>query len=230
MHWDIAPENPGRLDAAGVPIALTSHGLRDQATFLTAVRRAVERGLKPDSALKALTTKPAELLGMGDRLGKLAPGMLGNLVITDGDLFDKKTKVIETWVDGERFEIEKQPIVDVRGTWQIEVTAKDDRVLRTVSKPGGADEKAEETRLSQVSLIDNQLSFRLDGKSLGKEGPARVSATVSQGPDDKQTLLGTIVWADGASEKLNGRAHSETISRGTESGGTEGSKGNEGEG
>ena len=29
MHWDIAPENPARLDAAGVTIALTSHGLRD---------------------------------------------------------------------------------------------------------------------------------------------------------------------------------------------------------
>ena len=36
---------PARLDAAGVPIALTSHGLEDAATFLAAVRRAVERGL-----------------------------------------------------------------------------------------------------------------------------------------------------------------------------------------
>src|SRR5262245_39192042 len=53
MHWDIAPENPGRLDAASVTIALTSHGLRDQATFLAAVRRAVDRGLKAESALKA---------------------------------------------------------------------------------------------------------------------------------------------------------------------------------
>ena len=52
MHWDIAPENPARLDAAGVTFALTSHGLRDQATFLAAVRRAVERGLKADSALE----------------------------------------------------------------------------------------------------------------------------------------------------------------------------------
>src|SRR5439155_3433853 len=49
MHWDIAPENPARLDAAGMTFALTSHGLRDQATFLTAVRQAVERGLKADS-------------------------------------------------------------------------------------------------------------------------------------------------------------------------------------
>ncbi|MBW8884786.1 MAG: hypothetical protein JF612_08430, partial [Planctomycetia bacterium] len=40
MHWDIAPENAARLDAAGVTFALTSHGLRDQATFLSAVRRA----------------------------------------------------------------------------------------------------------------------------------------------------------------------------------------------
>jgi N-acetylglucosamine-6-phosphate deacetylase len=63
MHWEIAPENAARLDAAGVTIALTSHGLREQATFLAAVRRAVERGLKPDSALKAVTTTPAALVG-----------------------------------------------------------------------------------------------------------------------------------------------------------------------
>src|SRR6185369_4696994 len=75
MHWDLAPENPGRLDAAGIKIALTSHGLRDQATFLAAVRRAVERGLNAESALKALTTTPASLLGMSERLGRDAPGM-----------------------------------------------------------------------------------------------------------------------------------------------------------
>src|SRR5207302_9736562 len=138
MHWDIAPENPGRLDAAGMTIALTSHGLRDQATFLAAVRRAVERGLKPDSALKALTVTPAALLGLRDRMGKIAPRMAGNLVITDGDLFSKKTKVIETWVDGKLFEQDKPPMTDVRGTWQLELAGADERVLKLNLKIAGA--------------------------------------------------------------------------------------------
>jgi N-acetylglucosamine-6-phosphate deacetylase len=219
MHWDIAPENPARLDAAGVTIALTSHGLRDQATFLAAVRRAVERGLKADSALKALTITPASLLGMSERLGRIAPGMAGNVVITDGDLFNKRTKVLETWVDGKRFELDKPPITDARGTWQLEITGADGRVLKlnlkltgtarqpsgTLSKPTEGDTKPEDIRLSQVVLSDAQLGFRFEGKTLGKEGPARASATVMSGEDDKLLLLGSVVWADGTSERLNGK-------------------------
>src|SRR5262245_5091230 len=218
MHWDIAPENPARLDEASVTIALTSHGLRDQATFLTAVRRAVERGLKSDSALKALTITPASLLGMSERLGRIAPGMAGDLVVKDGDLFNKRTKVLETWVDGKRFELDKPPITDVRGTWQVEITGADGRVLKlslkitgtarqpsgTLSKPAEGDAKPEEIRLSQVALSDAQLGFRFEGKTLGKEGPARASATVMSGEDDKLALLGYVVWADGASERLSG--------------------------
>lgn len=218
MHWDIAPENPGQLDAAGVTFALTSQGLRDQATFLTAVRRAVERGLKPESALKALTTTPASLVGMSDRLGKIAPGMIGNLVITDGDLFAKKTKLIETWVDGKRFELDKPPVTDARGTWQLEAVGAEDRILKlnlkitgparqlsgTLSKPVEDGVKAEEIRLGQISVNESQLSFRFEGKSLGKEGPARASATVVVGSGDQLTLLGTILWADGTSDRLSG--------------------------
>ncbi len=218
MHWDLAPENPARLDAAGVTFALTSHGLRDQATFLAAVRRAVERGLKPESALKALTTTPASLLGMSERLGRIAPGMAGNLVVTDGDLFNKRTKVLETWVDGKRFELDKPPVTDARGSWQVELTSADGRALKlnlkiagtarqlsgTLTKPAEGETKAEEIRLSQVSLSESQLGFRFEGKSLGKEGPARASATVMSGDDDKLTLTGSVIWADGTSDRLSG--------------------------
>jgi N-acetylglucosamine-6-phosphate deacetylase len=217
MHWDLAPENAARLDEAGVTIALTSHGLADPATFLAAVRRAVERGLKPDSALRALTTTPASLVGLSDRLGKIAAGMAANLVITDGDLFSRGTRVLETWVDGRRYEHEKPPLTDVRGTWELEATGADGRALKltlkitgpvrqltgTVSKAGGDTEKAEEIRLSQLALVDSQLTFRWDGKSLGKEGPARVSATASS-REGKLTLLGSVLWGDGTSERLAG--------------------------
>ncbi|HUE74508.1 MAG TPA: amidohydrolase family protein, partial [Pirellulaceae bacterium] len=112
MHWDHAPENAARLEKAGVPIALTSYGLRDPAKFLANVRRAVERGLPADAALKALTTTPAALYGMEIRVGTIAAGKVASLVIADGDLFAKKTKVVETWVDGERFEHDAPPVVD----------------------------------------------------------------------------------------------------------------------
>jgi N-acetylglucosamine-6-phosphate deacetylase len=218
MHWDLAPENAARLDAAGVTIALTSHGLRDPATFLSAVRRAVERGLKPERALAALTTTPASLVGLSDRLGKIAPGMLGNLVVASGDLFAPRTRVVETWVDGRRYEFNKPPATDIRGTWELETTGDDDRALKlrlklagpakqptgTLTKLSGGSEKGDDIRLSRVTWNDAQLAFRFDGKSLSSEGPARASATVTRDEKDKLMLLGTLVWADGKSESLRG--------------------------
>jgi imidazolonepropionase-like amidohydrolase len=223
MHWDHAPENPARLDAAGIPIALTGHGLKDPATFLANVRRAVERGLSADSALKALTTTPAGLLGISERHGKLEAGMAGNVLIADGDLFVKKTKVLETWIDGQQFDLDKQPEIDVRGTWNLELAGSDDRILRlnlkiegSAKQPSGvlskvvpAGEKVEEIKPVQVSLNNAQLGFRFEGKNLNHEGPVRATATIGKGESGKLTLLGLLVWPDGSSERLTGERTAE---------------------
>ncbi|NND98800.1 MAG: amidohydrolase family protein [Pirellulaceae bacterium] len=103
MHWDLAPENPARLVNAGVEICLTTDSLENPADFLQSVRVAVKRGLDPDVALAALTTTPARLIGVDDTVGRIQSGMLANLVVVDGDLFDDQTKVLETWVAGTQF-------------------------------------------------------------------------------------------------------------------------------
>ena len=93
--------------------------MRCESQFLAAVRKAVERGLTKESALRALTTAPAELLGAADRVGSLEAGKSAHMVVTDGDLFEEKTKVLETWIDGRRFEVKKTPEHDVRGRWTV---------------------------------------------------------------------------------------------------------------
>ena len=75
-----------------------------------------------DEALAAVTTTPAELLQIDESVGAIRPGMLANLLVTDGPLFEKKTKVIETWIAGQQFVIDKsnQPLLDsVAGTWEL---------------------------------------------------------------------------------------------------------------
>lgn len=125
MDWRLAPENPARLAAAGVTFCLTSDGIDDPKSFLKNVRIAVDRGLSPDVALASLTTTPARLFGVGDLAGRVRSGTPASLVITDGDLFDKDTNVLETWVAGKRYEhaAASAPKPDaLLGVWEAAVT------------------------------------------------------------------------------------------------------------
>ena len=45
----------------------------------------VKAGMTPAQALATATTTAAELLGMSDRLGRIAPGYLADIVAVDGD-------------------------------------------------------------------------------------------------------------------------------------------------
>jgi imidazolonepropionase-like amidohydrolase len=45
----------------------------------------VKAGMTPTQALATATTTPAELLGLGDRLGRIAPGYFADIVAVDGD-------------------------------------------------------------------------------------------------------------------------------------------------
>lgn len=117
---DRAPAGPAALAAAGVRFAfyreaparsgagnrpggpggrgrLGGSGASDD---LAAVRKAVERGLDPEAALTALTLAPAQIYGVDDRLGTIAPGKIANLVIADGDLFRGEAGISAVFVDG----------------------------------------------------------------------------------------------------------------------------------
>ncbi|HUT94069.1 MAG TPA: amidohydrolase family protein [Thermoguttaceae bacterium] len=212
MHWDVAPENAARLAEAGVPIAFCSDGLKSPKEFLGAVRTAVERGLDAQAALEALTTEPARLFGVSDRLGTLDVGKAAHLVVTDGDLLAKKTRVLETWVDGRRYEVVAAPVVDVRGTWRVTPAGRRrQRFLLTLSgKPGKLEgtvrldkKKAEETKLTLVGLRDARFGCTFDGKPLGAEGAVQLSAVVSDSPDGKRAWLGSIHWPDGTTSAIS---------------------------
>jgi len=221
MHWDIAPENPVRLDRAGVTIALTADGLSDPGKLLSAVRTAIARGLAADSALRALTTTPAKLLGVDDRLGTLEAGKAASFVITDGDLFAKKTKVLETWVDGRRYEVVKTNEVDVRGTWQVVIQSpagkKQAVTLHLSGKPGALGGEIvrgkEKEKLRRAGLLGSRFSCTLSGKSLGAEGIVRISAVIAVDTEGAMTWLGSITWADGSQTACTARRTSAGVSR-----------------
>ena len=93
--------NPGRLDAAGVTIAITTdhpvvpiHFLIHQASL------AVKEGLDAGAALRAVTINPARILGVDGRIGSLEPGKDADLVIWSGDPLDVTSRAERAFQDG----------------------------------------------------------------------------------------------------------------------------------
>jgi len=213
MHWDLAVENPGRLANAGVRIALTSHGLKDRGSFMAAVRKAVARGLSADQALAALTTTPAELLGAKAQYGTLEVGKSASLVVADGELFAEKTKLLETWVDGQRYENRKTPLVELAGTWEVEVVAPDDsKVVLTIEVPAGEDKgkvkikRGEKEATASASTLEGpQWTIVVPGKSLDWSGVVRISLGLSRSKTGEATGLGQVVWEDGAARPASAK-------------------------
>ncbi len=106
---DHAPSTPAVLVRSGVRFALYSGGIEKRADLFKAVKRAIDAGLTPEDALRAMTLTPAEIYGVADRLGSIEKGKIANLVVTKGDLFVDKTEVKYVFVDGVKFEPVDEP-------------------------------------------------------------------------------------------------------------------------
>jgi imidazolonepropionase-like amidohydrolase len=102
---DHAPGTPAALAKANVKFAFYSGGLGSPKDIQKSIKKALDAGLTPEQAIKAFTQDAADILGLGDRLGSIAPGKIANLVVTDGDIFNEKTKVKHVFVDGRWYEI-----------------------------------------------------------------------------------------------------------------------------
>jgi imidazolonepropionase-like amidohydrolase len=99
--YDVNFSAPAKLAAAGVRFAVTSgdQGAETRNLPYTA-GMAAAFGLSKADALKSVTLWPAQILGVGDRLGSIEVGKMANLVVTDGDLLEAKTQTKHLIIDG----------------------------------------------------------------------------------------------------------------------------------
>ena len=106
---DRAPGTPAALVKAGVKFGFYSGGLVSPKDIMKSVKKRHRR--RPYSRTRHSGLSPpiaADILGLGDRMGSIAPGKIANLVVTDGDIFNEKTKVKHVFVDGRWFEIHEE--------------------------------------------------------------------------------------------------------------------------
>lgn len=124
-HWELAPSNLAKLEAAGINFAITSDGLTKKSDFLSHIRKAIDHGLSESLALKSLTLTPAELIQINHQVGSLRPNMLANFIITSGKLFDEKTIIHENWVQGRPYRFQSLSTEDYQGKYTLTLDNKD---------------------------------------------------------------------------------------------------------
>ena len=110
--------NVGRLRAAGVLVAI-GHINDDETRQLRVMPQyagnlvALSRvpgatGLSWSQAFSAISSAPAEAVGLGAEIGSLRPGRRGDVVIWDGDPLELSTGVQAVWIDGVQQSLENR--------------------------------------------------------------------------------------------------------------------------
>ena len=60
-----------------------------------------DRRTSDEEAIKALTLNPAEMFGVADRLGSIEPGKIANLIVTDGNPLEIRTRIRHLVIAGQ---------------------------------------------------------------------------------------------------------------------------------
>lgn len=173
-----APKTAGRLATAGVRFAFQSGGLANMNDYLGNVAKSVEQGLARDEAVRALTIRPAEILGVADQLGTIETGKIANLTVVRGDLFAPDRRITHVFIDGRPVDL--KPVAApptgaggtavASGTWTLRVNLE-----------------AQPER--SVTLTLQQQAEQLSGSIQGDFGSAQIAnASIGAAGDIKFTV------------------------------------------
>ncbi|MDB5137260.1 MAG: amidohydrolase family protein [Mucilaginibacter sp.] len=148
--WELAPTNPAVMEKAGIRFAITSYGLQNARDFWTNLRTAMEYGLSEKQALLSLTTIPAEMLGVSDKVGTLTKGKLANFIITSDNLFKKENIIYENWVEGRQYVVSRMDVADLRGIYSLAGDGLANIKLKIGGTPGAYEVNIERTGADSV--------------------------------------------------------------------------------
>jgi imidazolonepropionase-like amidohydrolase len=99
--YDSLYENAAKLQQAGVRYCISTGDAGPEVRNLAQYAgMAAAFGLSKTDAVKAVTLYPAQILNVADRLGSIEVGKMANLVVTDGDLLEIRTRIRYLLIDG----------------------------------------------------------------------------------------------------------------------------------
>lgn len=193
--WNQAPANLKMMAEKGIPFTLTAFGA--EKDFKENLLKAIEYGLDKRTAMAALTTVPARLIGQENTLGTLKEGAWANFIITSGDYFEKETTLYENWVQGRRSVIEDMNTVDLSGKYELTV---DGRTYEVNIAGKQSEPKAEVTSGnvkigSKLNYKNNWINLLLSSPDTTKVEYIRLTAKV---PANAKSFSGKAVLENGS--------------------------------
>jgi imidazolonepropionase-like amidohydrolase len=182
-HWELAPTNPAAFEKAGINFSISASEMRDGKQFLTNLRKAVQYGLSESKALEALTKTPAQQIGVYDQVGSLESGKLANFLITTESLFNNNAKIIENWIQGNKYDVNTAEWNNYAGKYKLTINNDGTKTDYTVElkKDLSANIIAGDTLAGKVSVSESlvKISFP-ERKGRGAES-IRLSGVIADG-------------------------------------------------
>jgi imidazolonepropionase-like amidohydrolase len=195
-HWEMAPLNLAAFEKYGIRFSITTADLADKTQFWTNLRRALLFGLSEKAALRALTTTPAELLGIADKVGVLKKGLLANFIVTSGNIFEDKVVIWENWIRGRRYILQDMNRIDLRGTYDLQIgdePVKSLKIAGDLFKLKSSLVMGDSTKgTASVDLFGNSVTVNLTPK--GTTGLYRLAGTVDS---ESRRMIGSGQLPDG---------------------------------
>lgn len=97
-----ASEQAGKIlyDNGLTPVYVSDNPVLNSQHVKFEAAKAYMNGLPYHVALAGVTTAPAELLGLGERIGKIKPGFDADIVVWDSDPMSVGAAPVQVWIDG----------------------------------------------------------------------------------------------------------------------------------
>ncbi|WP_289045899.1 amidohydrolase family protein [uncultured Olleya sp.] len=152
--WNQSPANPKILAENNITFALTTHKLKDPKQLMPNLLKAIKYGLDKTTALQALTSVPASIIGKSQELGHLKSGAFANFLITSGDIFDKETTIYENWITGIKDQLTDMNTTDLRGNYTFNLDNTDYQLEIT-----GDIKKLKSKVKTETKAYDGKISF-----------------------------------------------------------------------
>ena len=177
---------------AGLRVAIRGPTTRHAPSLLLQAVEAMSHGLSESQALRSITREPAELLGVGSRVGSIAPGKDADFLVLSENPFRGGGQCVAVFIDGKRCyprESEKDASKKESASPSAEFiavrcgtlyTASEETFLESTTPSANSGDSDEADALAPDAVIHGGVVLIKDGK-VEKVGTAALLDTLPSG-------------------------------------------------